>query len=167
MDTWEPKVRKRIVTTTCASAVERNEDALDIPELATILLTSEDPDHPIDHIFNKQQNPGGRRWIAADPGEQYLILDFDKPQNLRLIVLEIEEPERNRSQDLTLSVSTDGGRTYHEIIRQEFNFSPPGTSYEKEQWAIAEQRVTHLCLRIVPDKHGGEGRASISSLVLS
>jgi hypothetical protein len=165
MDAWEPKVRKRIVTTACIPASEQHDGALDIPALATILFTSEDRDHPIDHIFNRQRE-GGLRWIAAGPGEQYLILDFDKPQNIRMIVIEVEEDKRSRSQELTISASTDGGRTYHEIIRQEFNFSPPGTIYEKEQWTVAEQGVTHLCLRIVPDKNGGEGRASISSLRL-
>ncbi|MGE0684293.1 MAG: hypothetical protein AB7P69_25720 [Candidatus Binatia bacterium] len=166
MDTGKAQIRKRIVTTTSIPDGERTDDALDIPALATILVTSEDPDHPVNHIFSRQRDRAGHRWIAASPGEQHLILDFDKPQNIRQIAIEIEEPEMPRAQELTFSVSTDGGGTYHDILRQEFNFSPPGTSYEKEQWAVTEYGVTQLCVRILPDKNGGAGRASLSLLLL-
>ena len=50
---------------------------------ATVLVTSEDPDHPIDHVFDGQRGPGASRWIAAQSGEQRLILAFDASQTIQ------------------------------------------------------------------------------------
>ena len=77
--------------------------------------------------------------MAGEPGEQTLILAFDAPQAIRRVVLEVEEPEVARTQELQLAVSTDGGRTYREVLRQEYNFSPPGTTFEREDWAVHAQ----------------------------
>ncbi|MGE0822107.1 MAG: discoidin domain-containing protein [Candidatus Binatia bacterium] len=162
----EPRLRKRIISPSPVPTGERQTGALDIPALATILVTSEDPAHPVDHLFARPGGKTGRGWVAAEPGEQYLIVEFDQPQELRVIAIEIAEEERARSQELTISISTDGGTTYREILRQEFNFSPPGTIYERENWTVAESGVTNLCVRIVPDKQGGQGRASLAALMI-
>jgi hypothetical protein len=66
---------------------------------------------------------GGSRWIADGPGEQTVILLFDSPQTIRRIGVEVEELAVSRTQEL--SVSSDGGRIYRGLVRQEFNFSPP------------------------------------------
>ena len=63
-----------------------------------------------------------------------LILQFDTPQCLRQITLEVEETEVSRTQELQLAVSADGGRSYCELVRQEFNFSPPNTTFEHRVW---------------------------------
>jgi hypothetical protein len=55
---------------------------------------------------------------------------------------------------LHVSVSSDGGQTYHEVRRQEYTFSPPGTTFEREEWAVTVEAVTHLQLVITPDKGG-------------
>src|SRR3954451_10760700 len=100
---------------------------IDVAAVATVLVTSEDPGHPIDHAFDDRRGPGGSRWIAGEPGERTVILAFDSPQAIRRVALEVEEPEVDRTQELQLAVSADGGRTYRELLRQEYNFSPPGT----------------------------------------
>jgi hypothetical protein len=143
-------------------------DAHEIPvgSIATVLVTSEDAAHPIEHAFDDHRGPGGTRWIAEQPGEQTIALAFDTPQTIRRVVLEVEEHEVSRTQELDLSVSRDGGRHYQELLRQEFNFSPDGTVFEREDWAIAEADVTHLRIRIRPDKGGKVCRASLTSLVL-
>ena len=64
-----------------------------------------------------------------------------------------------RTQELQLAVSSDGGTTYREVIRQEYNFSPPGTTFEREDWAVPASGVTHLRLQIRPDKGGKPCRA--------
>ena len=66
----------------------------DIAAIAAVLVSSEDPDHPIDNAFDDRRGPGGSRWIAEEPGEQTVIVAFDTPQTLRRISLEIEEPDR-------------------------------------------------------------------------
>jgi hypothetical protein len=67
---------------------------------------------------------------------------------------------------LHLSTSCDGGQTYRELLRQEYNFSPPGTTFEREQWALTAGGVTHLRLGIKPDKGGTPCRATLTSLIL-
>src|SRR3954470_744219 len=96
---------------------------IDIAAVATVLVTSEAAGHPVDHAFDGHRGPGATRWIAGQPGEQSLILAFDAPQEIHRVTLEVEEPEVARTQELHLSVSTDGGRTYREVLRQEYNFS--------------------------------------------
>ena len=139
---------------------------INIAAVATVLVTSEDPEHPVDHAFDDNRGPGGNRWIAGEPGEQTLILAFDTPQAIRRVILEVEEPEVARTQELQLAISTDGGRTYREVLRQEYNFSPPGTTFEREEWGVQAEGVTHLRLVIQPDKGGKPCRATITSLVV-
>ena len=139
---------------------------IDVAALATVLVTSEDPGHPVDHAFDGNRGPGGTRWIAGEPGEQTLILAFDVPQAIRRVALEVEESEIARTQELQLGCSTDGGRLYRELPRQEYNFSPPGTTFEREDWAVTAEGVTHLRLWIKPDKGGKPCRGTITSLVL-
>ena len=139
---------------------------IDIAAVATVQVTSEDPVHPVDHAFDPQRGPGGTRWVAGEPGEQAVILAFDAPQTIRQIILEVEETEVARTQELQLAVSNDGGQTYRELLRQEYNFSPPGTTFEREDWAVTAEGVTHLRLLIKPDKGSKPCRATITSLVL-
>ena len=64
---------------------------IDIATVATVLATSEAPDHPIDHVFDDHRGPGGTRWVAGEPGEQTVTLAFDAPQTINQVLLEIEE----------------------------------------------------------------------------
>jgi hypothetical protein len=159
-------LHKRIINLADAPEVESDVGAIDITAVTTVIVTSEDPAHPIDHIFNYEDHTNSGRWVAATPGEQCLILDFDTPQTIRQIVLAIEEREVQRTQELTIAISLDGGRSYQELIRQEYNFSPPGTTWERETWTVLAERVTHLRLKITPDKGGKPCHATVTSLLL-
>jgi hypothetical protein len=158
-------IRKQVIKAAAATPVPAPEE-IDIAAVATVQVTSEATDHPVDHVFDGSRGPDGTRWIAGEPGDQTLILAFDAPQAIRRVVLEVEEPEIARTQEVQLSVSVDGGRTYRELLRQEFNFSPPGTTFEREDWAVTMEGVTHLRLWIKPDKGGKTCRGTITSLVL-
>jgi hypothetical protein len=138
----------------------------DIAAIATVLVSSEDPAHPIDNAFDDRRGLGGSRWIAEQPGEQTVILAFDTPQTLRRLFLEVEEPEVSRTQEVAVSVSADGGQTYRELVRQEYNFSPPGTTHELEEWALPADAVSHLRVIIKPDKGGKPARATLTTLAL-
>ena len=159
-------LRKRILRHASASAATAPTTALDIPAVATVIVTSEAAAHPVDHIFDPQRGPGASRWVAGEPGEQTLILDFDVPQALSRLRLEIEEGEVSRTQELWVSLSQDGGRTYHEVVRQEYTFSPSGTTFEREEWQVAPRKVTHVCIRIKPDKGERPCRATLTSLLV-
>ena len=138
---------------------------IDIAEVAAVLVTSEAPDHPIDLAFDLDRGRRGARWIAGEPGERTVTLAFAAPQTINQILLEVEEPEFARTQELHLSLSCDGGRTYRELLRQEYNFSPAGTSFERKKWKVSAQGVTHLRL-VKPDKGDKPCRATLTSLVL-
>jgi hypothetical protein len=158
-------LRKQIIKSTPA-VPPPSADEIDIAAVATVLVTSEDPGHPIDDAFDDRRGPGGSRWVAGEPGEQTVILAFDCPQAIRRVALEVEEPKVARTQELQLALSHDGGRTYREVLRQEYNFSPPGTTFEREDWAVTAEGVTHLRLHIRPDKGGKPSRASLTTLAL-
>ena len=158
-------LRKHIVKAPQASPVPQPGE-MDIAATATVQVTSEDPAHPIEHVFDTRRGPGGSRWVAAEPGEQTLILAFDTPQTIHQTIVEVEELEVSRTQEFRLSVSHDGGQIYRELRRQEYNFSPPGTTFEREDWVVMAEGVTHLQLWMKPDKGGKPCRATLTSLVL-
>jgi hypothetical protein len=159
-------LRKLIVPAPADPGARSEAGGMCIPELATVLVTSEAAEHPVDCLFDGHDGPGGTRWVAAEDGEQVLILAFDKPQTIQEVGLETEELQASRTQVLTLSLSQDGGRTYREILRQEFNFSPPGTTFERERWIVSAPMVSHLRVTIRPDKGDKLGRASLTSLTI-
>jgi hypothetical protein len=158
-------LRKHLLTEHPMASVPQS-GAKDIAAIATVWVTSEAADAPIDQAFDESQGPGGSRWVAAAPGEQRLILAFDTPQTIHTISVEVEESDVSRTQVLHLSVSCDGGQIYQELRRQEFTFSPPGTTFEREEWAVTVEGVTHLQLLITPDKGGQPCRATLTSLVV-
>src|SRR4028119_1740292 len=146
-------LRKHIIRAPASTPIPTPGE-IDIAAVATVLVTSEAAEHPVDHAFDAHRGPGGSRWVAGEPGEQTLILAFDAPQAIRRVALEVEEPEVARTQELQLAVSTDGGRTYREVLRQEYNFSPAGATFEREDWAVDAVGVTHLRLLIRPGAGG-------------
>lgn len=159
-------MRKRILDPGRATAPGRDRDELDVAAIATALVTSEAGDHPVEHAFDGQGGPGASRWMAGAPGEQTLILEFDTARAIRRVRLEIEEPDTSRTQEIALAVSADGGGTYRELLRQEYTFSPPHTTFEAEDWGVAAPGTTHLRLWIKPDKSGRPCRAALTSLRL-
>jgi hypothetical protein len=108
-----------------------------------------------------------RGWRAADSGAQTVRLIFDEPQRLTRISLAFEEAETERTQEFVLRCSPDGGRSFREIVRQQWNFSPPDTIREVEEYQVELSDVTVLELVIAPDIYRGSARASLKSLRLS
>jgi hypothetical protein len=162
----EPFMLRKRVLDQFSAKPSRPPGGKNIEALATVAVTSEAPGHPIDNAFDGRGGPGGSCWIAADPGEQALIVAFDAPQEIREIDLEVEEPEASRTQEVSLGLSRDGGQTYREVLRQEYNFAPPGTTFEREQWAVNGEGITHVRLVINPDKSGRPCRATVTSFAL-
>ncbi len=157
-------LRKLIITPHLATP-DATTGEIDIAAVATVQVTSEALDHPIDLAFDPLRGPDGTRWIAGELGEQTMTLAFDAPQTINQILLEVEELEVDRTQDFQLSLSCDGGRTYRELLRQADNFSPAGTTLGREKWTVSAQGVTHLRL-VKPDKGDKPCRATLTSLVL-
>lgn len=139
---------------------------LNITASACIVVTSESRDHPVQNAFDGHRGPGGSEWIAEGPGEQAIVLVFDSPQTIRRILFEVEEEELARSQEVRLLISRNNGSTFDDLLRQGFNFSPPGTVFEREQWEVDIQEVTDFQVRIVPDTQGRSCRARLTALAL-
>jgi hypothetical protein len=92
-------------------------------------------------------------------------VEFDKPQTLSRLVYEVEDAKRERTQEVRVEVSEDGGRTYRPILVQEYNFSPAGATYQREEQRLNLRQASHLRLTIVPNKNGS-GRATLTALRL-
>src|SRR5262245_34468655 len=116
-------MRKRVTSSPAARDLSiANQNWLDMEQLAQVEVTSEDSSHPIEAALLAGEDSG---WRAAQPGEQTIRLVFDRPQRLTRIWLLFVEPDTVRTQEFVLRWSQDGGRTFREILRQQWNFSPP------------------------------------------
>ncbi len=164
-DAYTAYMRKRLITPTRESIATHDEDWLDVERTAVVEVTSEDEDCPVESAFVLGKETRG--WRAATPGRQTIRLLFDEPQKLKTISLVFEEDEVARTQEFVLRWSADGGTSFREIVRQQWNFSPPETIREVEKYEVALSNVTVLELIIVPDISGGTARASLKNLRLS
>jgi len=157
-------MRKRIINQNAQEESSTNQRWLDLERLAQVEITSEDSTHPIEAALK----PGTEQsWRASQPGEQVIRLLFDEPQELKRIYLVFSEETQERTQEFVLQWSPDGGQSYREIVRQQYNFSPPETSQEVEDYHVDLNGVTALELRIVPDISRGSAYASLSQLSLA
>jgi hypothetical protein len=156
-------MRKRQISPKPLSVPPSRPTWLDIESTALVEVTSEENGFPIESALLGGENQG---WRAAYSGTQTVRLIFDEPQYLRRIWLEFKDSDNTRTQEFVLRWSPDGGDSFREIVRQQWNFSPPDSVRELEDYAVELSAVTVLELIIVPDKGGGAARASLASLCL-
>ena len=154
-------MRKRIIAPGPGEVEPAEPGWIDLERLAQVEITSEDVDHPIESALIPRM---GSSWRAAQPGEQTIRLRFDEPLRIKRIRLGFHEDEQERTQEFVLLWSPDGGQSYLEILRQQYNFSPPEATRELEDYDVNLDGVTGLELRIVPDISGGSARASLAQL---
>ena len=95
---------------------------------------------------------------------QTIRLIFAHPQWLHRVRLSFVEPRIERTQEYILRWSADGGQSFQDIVRQQWNFSPNGATKETEDHHINLSEVTMLELTIVPDTTGGNAVASLEQL---
>ena len=161
--TTDSGIRKRIVNQTRERMVEVP-TWLPIEKLAQVEVTSEDPDHPIDHALLSQHPKG---WMASEPGAQTIRLLFDQPQTIHRIYLHFEDSERERTQEIVLRWSTGPSGPSEEIVRQQWNFSPTGSTHEIEDYRLESKKIARLELEITPDRSGGDARASLQQFYVA
>jgi hypothetical protein len=157
-------MRKRLITPIPQNVPLPDEGWLNLDGAAVVEVTSEEKDYPVESALVSGEMRG---WRAADSGTQTIRLIFDEPQRLTRIALVFEETEKQRTQEFVLRWSGDGGRSFREIVRQQWNFSPPKTTREDEEYQVDLSGVTVLELTIVPDISRGSAHASLKSLRLS
>src|SRR3954465_3992788 len=131
-DTTRTEMQKRLVVAPGQRTVDE-ENWLDLEAMAQVELTSEDPACPIEGALLPNDLPG---WRAAAPGTQNIPLLFHQQQQLRRILLRFEEPSDRRTQEFVLRWSGDGGRSSNDLVRQQYTFSPDGSTSEVEDLTV-------------------------------
>jgi hypothetical protein len=133
---------------------------IDLTQIATVEVTSEDPNFPIESVFSSEGGPG---WRASERGEQQVRLIFDQPRSVRRIQLHFVEPERERLQEFTVRWSSAEGGQPKEVVRQQWNFSPAGSTNEVEDYEVNLDDVSALELVIRPDLAHQEAMATLAA----
>ena len=157
-------MRKRTIAPPKPEAAPSTDDWLDLESLAEVEVTSEDEAHPVEAAL-LAGHPSG--WRAATSGTQTIRLLFARPQRLKRICLSYVEPLHWRTQEYVLRWSADEGKSWREIVRQQWNFNPVSANAETEDHRVDLAAVTALELSIVPDIGGGNAVASLARLRLA
>jgi hypothetical protein len=157
-------MRKRIIETGQKQDSDSDHNWLDIERLAIVEVSSELDAFPVESALLPGKGPG---WRASVPGKQIIRLVFDNPQRIQWIRLNFEEFETERTQEFGLRWSGDGGQSYQEIIRQQWNFSPAGATSEIEDYQLELAGVTILELSINPDISARNAFASLKELLIA
>ena len=155
------KVRKRILGPT--QTVDRPASGqrwIDLGQIATVEVTSEDSSFPIESVFSSSRSHG---WRASQNGEQQVRLVFDQPVSVHRIQLHFLEAERERTQEFIIGWSSAQGGKPKEIVRQQWNFSPSGSTSELEDYEVNLDDVSVLELVIQPDLTHNKAPATLSA----
>jgi hypothetical protein len=157
-------MRKRLITPEQHQTTFPDDDWLRVEDIAEVEITSEDTDHPIESALLPGDASG---WRAAEPGKQTIRLVFPHPQPLRRVWMKFTETGAERTQEYVLRWSADGGQSFREIVRQQWNFSPQGATSETEDYLVELPAVSVLELNIIPDISGRKAFASLEQLRLA
>src|ERR1051326_8197037 len=107
-DGTAPAVRKRRLEADRPTSIGTAGE-IDLASCATIAYTSENPSHPVEHLLDGRSGPGATRWMAAHPDvTEKIVVEFERPQAISRLVYEVEETERERTQEVQVEVSEDG-----------------------------------------------------------
>jgi hypothetical protein len=97
-------------------------------------VTLEEKAYPIESALLPDENENFG-WRAGNPGTQIIRRTFDEPQALRRIRLVCEDTEKTRTQEFVLRWSPGTGRSFREIVRQ--------------QWFATQSRRRTVALKVV------------------
>lgn len=149
-------MRKTVLPGTQSAETARGE-WLDLDEIASVEISSEDPKYPFENAVAAEAGDG---WRAGQPGPQVIRLRFDRPQPVRRLRLIFREERVERAQEFAVFATDSSGRR-REIRRQQWTFSPGGSTVETEDVAVNAPDVSVLELEIDPGRHD---KLSVASL---
>ena len=153
-------MRKRIVSGTSIENRSKSlESWLDLVNIATVEVTSEHPDFPVESVFSDTDDPG---WRALDKGAQQIRIIFDQPTSVRRVHLRFVETEIERTQEFTIRWGGVEGGPMKEVVRQQWTFSPSGSTSEVEDYEVGLDGVSALELAIRPDLGRGNAVATLA-----
>ena len=87
-------MRKSQIAGIPQTAPVRDHAWIDLERIASVEVSFEDADYPIESALILEEKKG---WRAAAPGTQTIRLIFDEPQKLKRIMLIFEDAENNRT----------------------------------------------------------------------
>ena len=157
-------MRKNLITPTHQTDRDSDHDWLALDEVASVEVTSEAQGFPVEAALTSDKEQG---WRADTPGPQTIRLLFDTPQRIRLICLVFREEQSPRTQEFVLRWRPAHQSDWRDIVRQQWNFSPPQTVLEREEYKVDLASAVALELTIVPDISQSGARASLQQWRLS
>jgi hypothetical protein len=140
-------MRKSIVSPSAVAATPISDLWRDLERIARVEISSEDEQFPIEHALGKKVTTG---WRAAETGPQLIRLHFDEPLNIKRLRLHFVDKTSERSQEF--AVYAGSGAELKEVVRQQWSFSPNGSTEEIEEYTVNLSGITTLELRIDPDR---------------
>jgi hypothetical protein len=157
-------MRKRLISSPGKVGSPLGDNWLELEDAALVEVTSEAVGYPVEGALLSDQQRG---WRAATPGTQIIRLLFDQPQTIRTIRLVFKEEQAARTQEFLLRWRPHGTMSWKDLVRQQWNFSPPQTVKECEEYKIDLVSAAALELSINPDISQQGMCASLEELRLS
>lgn len=133
---------------------------LDLEKVATVELSSEDPEHPFEHALRTDPSDG---WKASVPGPQVIRLCFDDSQSMKRVRLQFREERIGRAQEIAL-FATSRTSPRKELVRQQWVFSPGGATTKVEDYYFDVKGITAIELQIDPGRHDKQVFATLQSV---
>jgi hypothetical protein len=159
-------MRKSIISPSPAAAIPTKDLWRELERIARVEISSEDPLFPIEHALDRKDTTG---WRASVMGPQVIRMHFDEPLSIKRLHLHFVERARGRSQEF--AVYAGAGTDLKEVVRQQWTFSPHGSTEEIEDYTVNLSGITTLELRIDPDRSHdpkmSQEYASLQSLKLA
>ena len=147
-------MRKQVTAQSGSEETKAGEQGswFDLEQLAQVEVSSEATGCPVENaLVLDGMAESARGWQAEKPGPASITLRFDVPQMIQKIFLHVAEPEHERSQEWALSATFSDG-TQRELLRQGWNFSPSGSTEQRESYTFDLKQVSALTLTIDPDR---------------
>ena len=159
-------MRKSIVSPSAAAQTPISDLWRDLERIARVEISSEDAAFPIEQALGKKETTG---WRAAETGPQLIRMHFDEPLNIKRLRLHFVDKTTERSQEF--AVFAGSGHELKEVVRQQWSFSPYGSTEEVEDYVLNLSGITMLELKIDPDRSHdpkmSQAYASLQSLKLA
>jgi hypothetical protein len=159
-------MRKSIVSPSAVAQAPISDLWRDLERIARVEISSEDAAFPIEQALGKKETTG---WRAAETGPQLIRMHFDEPLNIKRLRLHFVDKTTERSQEF--AVFAGSGHELKEVVRQQWSFSPYGSTEEVEEYVVNLSGITTLELKIDPDRSHdpkmSQAYASLQSLKLA
>jgi hypothetical protein len=153
-------LQKTILGREYGPAIVSSNESFGLEAIAGIGVTSEAGDAPVENVLYPDRETG---WRADEPGPQIIRVTLAGPTNIRHIQLAFRESQFARTQEFTVACTFAGGQR-KEVTRQQWTFSPQGSTEEIEDYRVTLDDVIVLELAIVPDISKGGAHASLVRL---